>query len=84
MNGNSHCWLKTSEKPVNYVEYFRLKKRGMNRFMPRYTQKDLIIFLCGKITKKRGRTGSRRHMPVQRGEPVHAAMVQKLKSFENS
>ena len=47
----------------------------MNRFMPRYTQKDLINLFLGKITKKRGRTGSRLDMPVQRGEPVRAALV---------
>ena len=47
----------------------------MNRFMPRYTQKDLINLFLGKIKKKRGRTGSRRDMPVQRGEPVRAALV---------
>ena len=47
----------------------------MNRFMPRYIQKDLINFVWGKITEKRGRTGSRLNMPVQRGEPVRAALV---------
>ena len=47
----------------------------MNRFMPRFTQKDLINLFLGKITKKRGRTGSRLDMPVQRGEPVRAALV---------
>ena len=47
----------------------------MNRFMPRSTQKDLINLFLGKITKKRGRTGSRLDMPVQRGEPVRAALV---------
>ena len=48
----------------------------MNRFMLCYTQKDLIIFFCGKITKKRGRTGSRLEIPVQRGELVRSALVQ--------
>ena len=53
-----------------------IEKRGMNRFMLRYTQKDLINFYLGEITKKRGRTGSRLDMPVQRGELVRAALVQ--------
>ena len=48
----------------------------MNRFMPRYHQKDLIILFFGEIPKKRDATGSVRDNPVQRGEPVRAAVVQ--------
>ena len=51
----------------------------MNRFMPRYHQKDLIILFFGEIPKKRGTTGSARDNPVQRGEPVRAAVVHMLK-----
>ena len=43
--------------------------------MPRYTHKDLIIFFSGKNPKKRGTTGSARDIPVQRGDPVRAALV---------
>ena len=48
----------------------------MNRFMPRYHQKDLIILFFGEIPKKRDATGSVQDNPVQRGEPVRAAVVQ--------
>ena len=44
--------------------------------MPRYHQKDLIILFFGEIPKKRDATGSVRDNPVQRGEPVRAAVVQ--------
>ena len=47
----------------------------MYQFMSRYTQKDLINLFLGKCTKKRGTTGLRLEMPVQRGEPVRAALV---------
>ena len=67
--------MKKQRKTSQYVDFFLFSKRGMNRFMPRYTQKDLINLFLGKIKKKRGRTGSRRDMPVQRGEPVRAALV---------
>ena len=53
----------------------------MNRFMPRFTQKDLINLFLGKLSKKRGRTGSQLDMSVQRGEPVRAALVHMLDFF---
>ena len=55
---------------------------GVNRFMPRYTHKELIIFFFGKNPKKRGTTGSARDIPVQRRDPVHAALVQLYISSE--